>query len=152
MGGITVRKAEEADAGFIVSCLKKLADYEKLENVCNITPAALSELMKEENGLCAEIAEADGVPAGVMTYYFYKIATFSGKRVMYVEDVFIGGQFRRKGIGTALFEKAKKIASEKSCARLEWKCLDWNASARSFYEKIGGKISSDEWLTYTIDI
>ncbi len=46
--------------------------------------------MNEENGLNALIAENDGVPIGVMSYYFYKkIATFSGKRVLYIEDILL---------------------------------------------------------------
>ena len=86
---ITLRKGTDADAALIVGYLKKLAEYEKLGDVCNITPEALTKLMNEENGLSVTIAEQDGIPVGIMTYYFYKIATFSGKRVMYIEDIFI---------------------------------------------------------------
>lgn len=149
---ITLRKGAEADAEFIVGYLKKLAEYEKLGDVCNITPKALVQLMNEENGLRIVIAERDGVPAGMMTWYTYKIATFSGRRVFYIEDVFIDESKRGEGIGSALFTEAKRLASELDCARLEWKCLDWNKSAQSFYEKIGGNISVDGWLTYTINL
>lgn len=149
---VFIRNAKDSDAAYIVSCLKKLAEFEKLEDVCNITPEALLKIMHEENGLSVSIAEADGKPAGVMTYYFYKIATFSGKRVMYIEDIFIEENFRRNGIGSIFFDKAKKLCAENNCSRLEWKCLDWNSNARRFYEKIGGKLSSDEWLTYTIEM
>ena len=149
---IEIRKAQDEDAALVIAYLKKLAEYEKLSDVCNITKDALLSLLNEPNGLNAVIAEADGVPAGFMTYYFYKIATFSGKRVMYIEDVFIDEEYRRCGIGKALFDFAKETALEKQCARLEWKWLDWNKSAQSFYEKIGGSCSNDEWLTYTIDM
>lgn len=149
---IEIRKAQDADAELVIAYLKKLAEYEKLSEVCNITKDALLTLLNEPNGLNAVIAEYNGVPAGFMTYYFYKIATFSGKRVMYIEDVFVDEEYRRFGIGKELFDFAKKTASDKQCARLEWKCLDWNRSAQSFYEKIGGSCSKNEWLTYTIDI
>lgn len=78
---IILRNGTNADAELIISYLKKLAKYEKMGDVCNITPAALIKLMNEENGLRAVIAEQDGVPAGIMTWYTYKIATFSGRRV-----------------------------------------------------------------------
>lgn len=149
---ITLRKGTDADAALIVGYLKKLAEYEKLGDVCNITPEALIKLMNEENGLSVTIAEQDGIPVGIMTYYFYKIATFSGKRVMYIEDIFIDEKYRRNGIGERFFSQARQTAKEKGCARLEWKCLDWNHSARCFYNKIGGKYSSDSWLTYTIEM
>lgn len=149
---IILRNGTVADAELIVGCLKRLAEYEKMGDVCNITPAALIKLMNEENGLHAVIAEQDGVPVGMMTWYTYKIATFSGRRVFYIEDVFIEDDKRGGGIGTALFAEAKRLAEENGCARLEWKCLDRNTSAQKFYEKIGGKISDDGWLTYTVGL
>ncbi|MDE6763489.1 MAG: GNAT family N-acetyltransferase, partial [Oscillospiraceae bacterium] len=148
---ITLRKGTDADAELIIIYLKRLAEYEKMGDVCNITPTALIKLMNEENGLHTVIAEQDGSPVGMMTWYIYKIATFSGRRVFYIEDVFIDDCKRGGGIGTALFTEAKRIAEELGCARLEWKCLDWNVPAQNFYGKIGGNISDDGWLTYTIN-
>lgn len=149
---VTLRKGTDADAELIIGYLKKLAEYEKLGDMCNITAEVLIKLMSEENGLHAVIAEQDGVPAGMMIWYVYKIATFSGRRVFYIEDVFIDESKRGDGIGSALFADAKRLAAELGCARLEWKCLDWNKSAQSFYEKIGGNLSDDGWLTYTINL
>ncbi|MCM1023091.1 MAG: GNAT family N-acetyltransferase [Prevotella sp.] len=150
--GAALRKATENDAALIVGYLKKLAEYENLADMCSITPERLTELMREENGIRAIIAEMDGSPVGMMTWYTYKIATFSGRRVFYIEDVFIDPHRRGSGIGTALFEEAKRLAKELNCARLEWKCLDRNTSAQKFYSKIGGEISNDNWLTYTINL
>ncbi len=149
---VTLRKGTDADAELIIGYLKKLAEYEKLGDMCNITAEVLIKLMSEENGLHAVIAEQDGVPAGMMTWYVYKIATFSGRRVFYIEDVFIDESKRGEGIGSAIFADAIRLAAELGCARLEWKCLDWNKSAQSFYEKIGGNLSDDGWLTYTINL
>lgn len=149
---ITLRNGTDVDAELIISYLKKLAEYEKLGDICNITPPELIKLMNEENGLHAVIAEQGGAPVGMMTWYTYKIATFSGRRVFYIEDVFIEDSKRGGGIGTALFAEARRLAEENGCARLEWKCLDWNTSAQKFYGKIGGKLSVDEWLTYTVDL
>lgn len=149
---ITLRNGTDADAELIISYLKRLAEYEKMGDVCNITPPKLIKLMNEENGLRVIIAEQDGAPAGMLTWYTYKIATFSGRRVFYVEDIFIEDDRRGNGIGTALFAEARRLAEENGCASLQWKCLDWNTSAQKFYGKIGGKLSGDEWLTYTVEL
>ena len=149
---ITLRNGTDADAELIIRYLKKLAEYEKMGDVCNITPQKLIKLMNEENGLRVIIAENGGESVGMMTWYTYKIATFSGGRVFYIEDVFIEDGKRGGGIGTALFAEAKRLAEENGCARLEWKCLDWNTSAQKFYDKIGGKLSGNEWLTYTVEL
>ena len=149
---VSFREGTDADGELIIGYLKKLAEYEKLSESCNITPEVLRKLMQEENGLHVLIAEQNGEAVGIMTYYLYKIATFSGKHVLYIEDVFIDEKYRGKGIGGRFFAEAKSIAEETDCDRLEWKCLDWNEPAKGFYEKIGGKISSEGWLTYTIEI
>ncbi|MDY2848634.1 MAG: GNAT family N-acetyltransferase [Oscillospiraceae bacterium] len=149
---VSFRKGTDADGELIIGYLKKLAQYEKLSESCNITPEVLRKLMQEENGLHVLISEQNDEAVGIMTYYFYKIATFSGKHVLYIEDVFIDEKYRGNGIGGRFFAEAKSIAEETDCDRLEWKCLDWNEPAKGFYEKIGGKISSEGWLTYTIEI
>ncbi|MGN1305670.1 MAG: GNAT family N-acetyltransferase [Oscillospiraceae bacterium] len=149
---ISLRKATGSDSAIIAAYLKKLAEFEKLSEYCNITGSQICDLMNEENGLNALIVENNNVPIGIMTYYFYKIATFSGKRVLYIEDVFIDPEYRRCGAGKMLFDTIKEIGNEQHCSRLEWKCLDWNTPAQAFYEKIGGKCDKDEWLTYTINL
>ncbi len=148
---ITFKKADTSDVSIVNKMLRKLAEYEKLADLCKITDERLAELMTEENGLSAVIAMADGKPVGVLTYYFFKIATFSGMRVLYVEDIFVDEHYRNNGIGTKFFNIIKDTAVENMCARIEWKCLKWNTSAQKFYEKINGK-SSDEWLTYTLEL
>ena len=57
---VTLRKGTDADAEMIVGYLKKLAEYEKLGDMCSITPEALIKLMNEENGLHTVIAERSG--------------------------------------------------------------------------------------------
>ena len=149
---ITLRKATESDSATIAAYLNKLAEFEKLSEYCNVTESVIRDLMSEENGLNALIAENDGTTVGIMAYYFYKIATFSGKRILYIEDVFIDPEYRRCGAGKMMFEKIKEIGAEQGCSRLEWKCLKWNDTAQRFYENIGGKCDTDEWLTYTINL
>lgn len=149
---ITLYKATESDSAIIVEFLKKLAEFESLSEFCNVTESQVRDLMNEPNGLNVLIAEDNGKAVGVMVYYFYKIATFSGKRILYIEDIFIEQEYRKCGIGKMMFEEIKAIGKQLDCNRLEWKCLDWNTSAQSFYDKIGGRLEKDEWLTYTIKL
>lgn len=149
---IKLYKATESDSVIIAEFLKKLAEFEKLSDYCNVAESQILDLMNEPNDLNALIAEDNGKAVGVMVYYFYKIATFSGKRILYIEDIFIEQAYRKCGIGQMMFEEIKAIGKQLDCNRLEWKCLDWNTSAQSFYDKIGGILEKDEWLTYTIKL
>lgn len=147
---VVIRNAEVKDITSIVKLVHELADFEKMSESCLLTDEKLNVLLFEEHSLHALVAEKDGEIIGIMLFYFFKVSTFTGKKVMYVEDVYIVPQERGNGIGTLFFEKARTIAGERNCSRLEWKCLAWNEKAVSFYNKIGAE-SDDEWITFTIN-
>ena len=148
---ITVRSAVTADAPELSRLIHELAEYEKMSDKCTATPESVARMMTEENGLRGVIAEAKGKAAGMAVFSLYKLATFSGKRVMYIEDIYVEEALRGYGIGKMLFDEMIRTAKSLECIKIEWKCLEWNTSARSFYESRGG-ISDPEWLTYTLDL
>lgn len=147
---ITVRRADTADAPELCRLIRELAAYEKMLDKCTATPESVEAMMNEPNGLGGVIAECGGRAVGMAVYSLYKLATFSGKRVLYLEDIYVEEAFRSRGAGGLLFEAVTAAARELDCIKVEWKCLAWNSSAREFYERRGG-ISDPEWLTYTLD-
>ena len=147
---IIIKEATLDDVSIVRELIYELALYEHLEKYCTLTDDKLTELMNE-NSIYSLIAYTeDNIPIGFLSYYFFKITTFSGKKVLYVEDIFIKSEYRRLGVGKLLFDKIKSIAKSKDCERIEWKCLDWNKPSIEFYKSIGGSIDSN-WLLFTID-
>ena len=147
--GVIIRPAEERDVPAIVRLTKELAEYEKLSEFCTITEEMFSELIFGEHSLNVLVAEQNGITVGIASYYFYKISTFSGKKVLYLEDLYILPEFRGMGTGRKFFDELKKIAKKKNCGKIEWKCLKWNQPSVGFYDKIGGT-QDNEWFTYNI--
>ncbi|MBQ5333847.1 MAG: GNAT family N-acetyltransferase [Oscillospiraceae bacterium] len=148
---ITVRSAEITDAHELSRLIHELAEYEKMADKCTATPESVSRMMNEENGLRGVIAEMNGKTVGMAVFSLYKLATFSGKRVLYIEDIFVEEALRGYGIGKMIFDEIIRTAESLECIKIEWKCLAWNTSARSFYESRGG-VSDPDWLTYTLDL
>lgn len=146
---VIIRAAEERDVPDIVRLTKELAEYEKLSEFCTITEEMFSRLIFKEHSLSVLVAEQDGITIGIASYYFYKISTFSGKKVLYLEDLYILPEFRGKGIGHRFITELKNIAKDKGCGKIEWKCLKWNEPSIAFYDKIGGE-QDNEWITYSI--
>ena len=140
MSAVIVRNADVSDAPELCRLIRELAEYEKMSDVCSATPEGIREMMSEPNGL-----------GGMAVYSIYRLATFSGKRVFYIEDIFVEEAERGSGIGKMLFDKINETAKALDCIKIEWKCLGWNSSAQAFYAKQGG-VSDDGWLTYTIDL
>lgn len=147
--GVIIRPAEEQDVPAIVRLTKELAEYEKLSEFCTITVEMFSRLIFEEHSLSVLVAEQDGMTVGIASYYFYKISTFSGKKVLYLEDLYILPEFRGNGIGRRFIDELKKIAKEKNCGKIEWKCLQWNEPSLAFYDRIGAS-RDNEWVTFNI--
>ena len=63
---------------------------------------------------------------------------------MFLEDIFVRGDFRQHGIGTKLLAAVAQIACEEGYFCLRWEVLDWNQPAIDFYQKLGGEFL-DEW-------
>ncbi len=147
---INVREADESDIADIVKYVRELAEYENMSEYCVITEEMFYNMLFNEHSINALIAEADGVTVGIAIYHFYKISTFSGRKILYLEDVYITPDMRNSGIGTEFFKKLKSIAKDTKCSKIEWKCLKWNEPSIKFYDnKIGG-LQDNEWINYYI--
>jgi len=83
--------------------------------------------------------------------YFFNFSTWTGKPGLYLEDLYVKEQFRKLGIGKALFGELGKIAQEKGCPRVEWIVLKWNQPSIDFYEKALGATRMEEWVTMRLE-
>ena len=72
-----------------------------------------------------------------------------GRAGIYLEDLFVRPEYRKKGYGKALLTKLAHIAVERGCGRLEWSCLDWNKPSIDFYLSMGA-VPMDEWTVYRV--
>lgn len=143
---LEIKKADLEDIGKICSFIHKLAEYEKMTEECIVSEAELERLLFIEKLLHAVIVYNNGVPVGYSTY-LYMVSTFKGKKILYIEDIFVRETERGAGVGKALIQELETIAKENDCIKMEWKCLNWNKTAQKFYDNFGGEGDS-EWLTY----
>jgi len=146
---IRISRATERDAPLIVQLIRELAEYERAPNeavatVESITDALFGEIPQAE----VLIAQFDEKPAG-FALFFYNFSTWTGKRGIHLEDIFVRPEMRRHGIGGALFTELARIAVARGCPRLEWAVLNWNELAINFYKKIGATEKTD-WTTFRL--
>ncbi|WP_341527896.1 GNAT family N-acetyltransferase [Nostoc sp. UHCC 0302] len=141
---LILRFAEPADCSALFELIQGLAEYEKLSHAVTGNALELKEhLFGTPKYVEAILAEYAGQAVG-FALYFYNYSTFLTKPGIYLEDLFVLPEYRRKGIGKALLTKVAQIAVEKNCGRLEWSVLDWNESAQEFYRSMGASIL-DDW-------
>jgi GNAT superfamily N-acetyltransferase len=141
---VAVRPASPADVPVILRFVHELAEYEREPDAVVATEASLAAaLFGTSPAAEALIAERDGAAIG-FALFFHNFSTWTGKRGLYLEDLYVTPDARGSGAGRALLQRLARIAVQRDCARLEWAVLDWNAPAIAFYDAVGAA-SMDEW-------
>lgn len=143
MPTFNLRIAQPEDNALVLDFIKKIAAYEKCSNEVVADEATLYQSLFVEKAAEVLIAEEDGTPIG-FALFFHNFSTFTGRKGLYLEDLFILPEKRGRGYGTAILKHLAQLAKQRNCGRMEWICLDWNAPALKVYRKIGA-IPLDEW-------
>jgi GNAT superfamily N-acetyltransferase len=145
----TIRFAEPKDVTTILDLIKGIAEYEKLLDQVEATEDILYDSLFIKKGAEVLLGELDQKPIG-FALFFHNFSTFTGKRGLYLEDIFVLPEHRNNGYGKLFFSELAKTAKERDCGRMEWICLDWNEPSIQFYKTRIGAIPLDEWTVYRI--
>ena len=139
-----IRPGKKSDIPQVFELIKELAKYEKaLDKVSNTVEKL------EEDGFGPNpvyelfVAEIENNIVGIALTY-YRFSTWRGK-VMYLEDLIVRENMRRKGIGKKLFDMVLDHAKVTSCVGLSLQVLDWNELGINFYKKYNMEFD-DEWI------
>lgn len=144
-----IRDAVEADIPLILSLIRALAVYEKLEHKVVATEEVLRDSLFGARPYAETIvAEEDGTPVG-FAVFFHNFSTFIGRPGIYLEDLFVNPEARGRGYGKALLARLAAIAKERNCGRLEWSVLDWNEPSINFYKSLGA-VPLDDWTMFRV--
>ncbi|HET9256921.1 MAG TPA: GNAT family N-acetyltransferase [Pseudonocardiaceae bacterium] len=58
-------------------------------------------------------------------------------RSLYLKELYVIKDHRRKGVGTLLMRRLCQVAVEHGCSRVEWTTDQGNVLSESFYERLG---------------
>ena len=139
-----VRAARPGDVALVLRFVRELAAFEREPDAVEAGEGDIAAaLFGPEPAAEAVIAESEGEPVG-FALFFHNFSTWTGKRGLYLEDLYVTPAARGRGVGRALLAHLARIALDRGCARFEWSVLDWNADAIAFYRALGA-VGMDEW-------
>ncbi len=131
-----LQKATKSDVPLILNFIKQLADFEKLEHEVVATKELLEEHLFGERRTAEVIIGYYKDEPVSFALCFHNLSTFLGRPGIYLEDLYVKPAYRGEGLGKILMSYLAFLASERSCGRFEWWCLDWNQKALDFYASI----------------
>jgi GNAT superfamily N-acetyltransferase len=144
-----IKRATESDVPIIFSFVKRLAAYERLSHEVVATEEILRRtLFGRRRTAEGAIGYEATRPVGFVLF-FHNYSTFLAKPGLYIEDLFIEEDYRRRGYGRALLLYVARLAKERGCGRLEWSVLDWNQPAIDFYKKLGA-VPMNDWTVFRV--
>jgi len=144
----TVRRGRRDDSAGFLKLLIALAEFEHLQPPTAYGQRRIISDIFEKKRLNLFVA-LDREKLVGYALYFYTYSSFLASPTLYLEDLFVLEEHRRKGLGFALFLRCIKEAVKQDCGRMEWAVLRWNKNAMSFYERPSAK-RLDEWQFYRL--
>jgi GNAT superfamily N-acetyltransferase len=147
--GLVIRPAEERDVPTILSLIRELAVYEKLEREAVATEQDLRAALFGPTPRAEVLMGTLGGKDVGFALFFHSFSTFLGKPGIYLEDLYVRPSERGSGVGKALLARLARLAVDRGCGRLEWSVLDWNEPAIGFYRKLGAA-PIDGWTVFRV--
>ncbi len=110
---IILRPAEPADTATILGFVRELAAFEREPDAVVATEPMLAEaLFGDRPAAEAVIAERDGQAVG-FALFFANFSTWTGRRGLYLEDLYVTPAARGAGVGKALLIHLAGIARDR---------------------------------------
>ena len=134
---LEIRAATPDDAADVLALVTALAVYENEADKVKMTVEGARAALAAGH-LNALLGFVDG-KALAMALYFFNFSSWTGKRGLFLEDLFVAPELRKQGVGLDLLTRLARMAVTEGCGRMEWNVLDWNNSAKGFYEMLGAR-------------
>jgi ribosomal protein S18 acetylase RimI-like enzyme len=135
---ITVRAANRGDVVVLYQMLRQSAIDQDGEEFLCVDPENLLQdgFERDPPRFRCLIAECDGEVAG-LALYFPVYSTWVSRKPIYLEDLYVAPQFRRRGVAKMLMRELAKIALAEGAGQIKWLVLRNNTRAIRFYETLG---------------
>ena len=145
---MSIRLARPGDEADIVAMIHQLAEFEQAPDQCTVTESQISAALfgdgtRQAVASC-HLAEVDGVTAA-MALWFRNFSTWDGVPGIHLEDLYVRGEFRRRGLARELLATLAGVCVDNGYSRLSWAVLDWNTDAIALYDSVGGR-PMPEWI------
>ncbi len=139
-----IRPAVEDDVPALVAMIHELAEFENLSDQVAVTEDDLVKVLFGREAFAHDLIVEDG-GGGVAGHalWYRTFSTFLGKTGIWLEDIYVRPEHRRKGYASELLAHLR----DQTDGRIEWDVLEWNVPAMDFYQRLGARPMAG-WTRY----
>lgn len=150
----------QKDVPTILTLIKELADYEGYSSSVTATEELLANTLSFSDPISPTgwtqghakallVIAPESRVAGV-AFYFYNYSTFTAAPGIYLEDIYVRPDFRRRGYGQAMMKFLAQEVFTIGGTRLDCVCLTWNETGFAFLKSLGAH-DSNAWSGLRFD-
>lgn len=144
-----IEALKEENLDILLTMLEEFARYENMQNHLKVDAKKLIDLFFKNDFARAFILKENDEIIGYLMF-FYTLSSFRGCRGIYIEDIYIRENFRRKGYGKKIFKFLGEECRKENIQMLTWVCLNENELGINFYESLNAR-HMDELRTYRLE-
>lgn len=120
MTAVVIRKANPTDLPQIYILLRGKAEFDDAVEALTASEDELRAALFCDSPKCEfVVADNDGVLVGFAAYYPV-FSTYKARPGLWMDDLFVGSQYRNRGIGRHLLKFIAAEAARCDCCKLEW--------------------------------
>lgn len=143
---LTIRDATSSDRDDWLRLWKAYLAFYKVDLPDDVTDNTWRRLLDPASRLSVRLAVLEGDVVGFAIHHFHE-STWAETPDCYLEDLFVDGTIRGKGIGRALIEDLIRICRENGWSRLYWHTDEANHRAQALYDSY---VKSDGHIRYRL--
>lgn len=147
---LAVRPATPDDLPAIRAMMRAFAEelnaIDEPEEVSDAAIARIADLAFGARPVCTLlIAELQSAPAGYLSY-FWGLSMEGVAPALFVGDLYVAPDARRREVGRRLMAEAREIARAAGSEQVNWTVWRKNTTAQRFYAAIGARPYAEEIL------
>jgi GNAT superfamily N-acetyltransferase len=156
MGEFQIRAATVTDVETVADFVRKKFEFDRAGGSTSgplfATAEGLRSAMFGEPAFAhALLLEYGGGPLGFALYYF-RFSSFAARPSLWLDDLYVDQQRRRRGAGKHLMRRLARIAERWNCTHLAWTANEHNVEGMSFYRKLRAEVTEQRDTTLTLRI
>ncbi|WP_327586757.1 GNAT family N-acetyltransferase [Nonomuraea sp. NBC_00507] len=132
---IEIRRATPDDAATVHDLIRGLAESQDQAWAVTVSVSDLKQLLTRPE-VTYLIAEQDGQAIGYVSW-LQRVSFWSGEDYLALDDLYVAGTERGRGVGEQLMRAAAEAAEGKL---IRWEVAEANVAAQRFYTRIGAAL------------